>query len=1023
MSEGGPPGSNNANGMPNRCVTPTSPAAAQQARLHINSSFVSSTNNGSMDDAPAAAPATPTSPRGRSRSELSDIKAGASANYKAKRGGGDSVVAAAASASVLSSSGRTRQRSENVVSDASATAAAAAAATAAADGATRPRTNSARAPPPPPPPPPPPSAAAAAAAPPPPRTSAPKPPSTSRPGSVKRHAHAKHPHHPKGAAAAATTAAAAPPAPPAPAATPPALHAPRVFNLGGTGERVVLFGPPTRSKAPDAGRSLRICVREVAGSYTYKGEVSGKTMLPQGSGSLRLHGEGREALVHANWSNGRLDTGKPAKVEYPSDAVFYGFVVAECVTPAGVDLHAKGAPPLLTSGGTAAAAAATPSPASPAAAPATPPQERLPAGPPRGSVLINSPDAVGEQTEELRRRQAAASATAAAAASTAAQQQQPADPSLFAVSGAELEAAEVEPSPQDAFFTSYARSLRVSRSGMGELCEHASGERHFGNWQADKRTGYGVSLYADGGKYYGSWEGGVRSGMGVYLGRDGLVYEGGFKQDEYSGEGALYLPNGTGVSGVYRGGQAYKGQKVFQHTPSRYAQVRACLDMGAKGFEEDLSGNAAAPSAPSSSTLRWRNFRPTLARGFDEERAANNKIESAFSRIIVRHVAANKARLGHLYKSGGSSGGGGGGGGGGGASELESPVSAASGHFFASGFLSMDAQEDDDAASQASLGNGGSSSILNSLLAQDTPESLEKLKQAMDDSIAAYLKSALDLRSKHPVNTLCNWFQRYFTFMYGTCGDARDIGSGPPGVRGFECGYFGRPTDQQRAAGGAGEGGAYVNLTEPAVNAAVRPLSYCLGRQHFAGCIHRSSARPNAIEAFHIQNALEDMGTFAQKLKDAVQKCFGPMWSNFFAQLGLLPSAHRQVNNVLLRRAYPVLRNLYAAAFRSDDLHMSKKLQSLSLASLDDVGVTYARNRDEEVLFPPYVGAVGELASLPSIATLADKLVCLTKVAKEVDQHTMYNLLREVGQKRAAKKEAKKRAAEAAEEEEEEEET
>ncbi|CEM31914.1 unnamed protein product [Vitrella brassicaformis CCMP3155] len=71
-----------------------------------------------------------------------------------------------------------------------------------------------------------------------------------------------------------------------------------------------------------------------------------------------------------------------------------------------------------------------------------------------------------------------------------------------------------------------------------------------GGWQYDLRHGRGTQLYSNGDRYEGEWADNRRQGRGTMWYADGTVYEGEWHADERCGHGTLKLLNGD----VYEGG-------------------------------------------------------------------------------------------------------------------------------------------------------------------------------------------------------------------------------------------------------------------------------------------------------------------------------------------------------------------------------------------------------------------------------------------------------------------------------------
>lgn len=62
-----------------------------------------------------------------------------------------------------------------------------------------------------------------------------------------------------------------------------------------------------------------------------------------------------------------------------------------------------------------------------------------------------------------------------------------------------------------------------------------------GEWEADKREGYGICVYVDGERYTGNWNDHWRSGKGVSVYPNGNRYVGEWYKDMKQGKGTLFL--------------------------------------------------------------------------------------------------------------------------------------------------------------------------------------------------------------------------------------------------------------------------------------------------------------------------------------------------------------------------------------------------------------------------------------------------------------------------------------------------
>ena len=74
---------------------------------------------------------------------------------------------------------------------------------------------------------------------------------------------------------------------------------------------------------------------------------------------------------------------------------------------------------------------------------------------------------------------------------------------------------------------------------------------YIGNFENNKKNGYGIEKYNDGSQYEGSFLNNLKSGKGIYKFQNGEIYEGNFENDLFNGEG-IYLWGA--------GGRKYEGE-------------------------------------------------------------------------------------------------------------------------------------------------------------------------------------------------------------------------------------------------------------------------------------------------------------------------------------------------------------------------------------------------------------------------------------------------------------------------------
>lgn len=107
----------------------------------------------------------------------------------------------------------------------------------------------------------------------------------------------------------------------------------------------------------------------------------------------------------------------------------------------------------------------------------------------------------------------------------------------------------------------------VGKSIMGEdgvkTSVRAKGASYHGEWNADKKNGYGVQVYPNGEKYEGQWGSGFRNGEGtlwVPVGKAEKLrkfYVGGWKNDKQHGKGTCFFKNGEFFQGFWDHGKMH----------------------------------------------------------------------------------------------------------------------------------------------------------------------------------------------------------------------------------------------------------------------------------------------------------------------------------------------------------------------------------------------------------------------------------------------------------------------------------
>jgi len=114
----------------------------------------------------------------------------------------------------------------------------------------------------------------------------------------------------------------------------------------------------------------------------------------------------------------------------------------------------------------------------------------------------------------------------------------------------------------------------VGKSIIGEDGSHSgkftNGASYHGEWNHNKKSGYGVQVFPNGEKYEGQWEDGLRSGQGtlwVPVGKAGKLrklYVGGWMGDRRHGKGTCFFKNGEFFQGFWDHGKMH-GQGTLRY--------------------------------------------------------------------------------------------------------------------------------------------------------------------------------------------------------------------------------------------------------------------------------------------------------------------------------------------------------------------------------------------------------------------------------------------------------------------------
>lgn len=216
------------------------------------------------------------------------------------------------------------------------------------------------------------------------------------------------------------------------------------------------------------------------------------------------------------------------------------------------------------------------------------------------------------------------------------------------------------------------------------------------------------------------------------------------------------------------------------------------------------------------------------------------------------------------------------------------------------------------------------------------------------ESLRAILLDFLGM--SHQLRAAVRVFRRFFFFFYGTCGHRGEIA--------------------------AGRGG--------------NALGWCSQRNPFGGCIHASSGR--AVTAADLHSALGDLFSFTRSALRWTADMLGDdlLRRMDAANVPVDLTVGRWTADTVLADTHDVLLNLYSHVYAAEGAEVDKALGRLrGRATLDDMGVAFARRYNEERLFDPYADAVHCIEQLGEAGhTLSSKLAVLAQWARDIDLST-----------------------------------
>jgi|GEM_PF-35459 len=103
---------------------------------------------------------------------------------------------------------------------------------------------------------------------------------------------------------------------------------------------------------------------------------------------------------------------------------------------------------------------------------------------------------------------------------------------------------------------------------------YPDGTIYKGEWEGNKRNGYGIWIRPDGTQYEGEWEDDKPNGRGVLINPDGSKYSGDWKDGKRHGRGTFTYPDGTQRVGEWSFGKFVEGKKTVAAQPSKTEECR-----------------------------------------------------------------------------------------------------------------------------------------------------------------------------------------------------------------------------------------------------------------------------------------------------------------------------------------------------------------------------------------------------------------------------------------------------------------
>eukprot|EP01088_Endostelium_zonatum_P014164 TRINITY_DN2993_c0_g1_i1.p1 TRINITY_DN2993_c0_g1~~TRINITY_DN2993_c0_g1_i1.p1 ORF type:complete len:327 (-),score=87.50 TRINITY_DN2993_c0_g1_i1:94-1074(-) len=123
------------------------------------------------------------------------------------------------------------------------------------------------------------------------------------------------------------------------------------------------------------------------------------------------------------------------------------------------------------------------------------------------------------------------------------------------------------------------------RHGWGKE-KNRDGSKYIGSWRWGKREGIGECKWIDGTEYKGRWKKGKRNGEGVFVCGDGKVYEGRWKRDVPNGKGC-YRSDNWKIEVVWSGGEITFAERKLEGMGTEMRRVQEEMDEDEDSSSDD----------------------------------------------------------------------------------------------------------------------------------------------------------------------------------------------------------------------------------------------------------------------------------------------------------------------------------------------------------------------------------------------------------------------------------------------------